>query len=194
MNWIVTDCAPSSTLRAKHVHRWAWTFGKIMNTVLAFVFYLVPLIFSLCFPYVCARMCYAVDPENKNGWRTYLSVFGKITFVGSSLCIVFAALFQNDEIWNSVCLTISGYLFIRFSRIRVVIPAWKSFTRYCSLWESIDSKKRTIAYEYLWSQKPKPYGAEPGATANEHACHGLCSEQHTPRQARSSLSLNVRQN
>ena len=35
--------------------------------------------------------------------------------------------------------------------------------------------------------------AEPGATANEHACHGLCSEQHTPRQARSSLSLNVRQ-
>jgi hypothetical protein len=36
--------------------------------------------------------------------------------------------------------------------------------------------------------------AEPGATANEHACHGLCSEQHTPRQARSSLSLNVRQN
>jgi hypothetical protein len=21
MNWIVTDCAPSSTLRAKHVHR-----------------------------------------------------------------------------------------------------------------------------------------------------------------------------
>jgi hypothetical protein len=37
------------------------------------------------------------------------------------------------------------------------------------------------------------YGAEPGATANEHACHGLCSEQHTPRQARSSLSFNVSQ-
>jgi hypothetical protein len=50
-----------------------------------------------------------------------------------------------------------------------------------------------FAHEYLWSQKPNPYWAEPGATANEHACHGLCSEQHTPRQARSSLSLNVRQ-
>ena len=42
-------------------------------------------------------------------------------------------------------------------------------------------------------ERPNPYRAEPGATANEHACHGLCSEQHTPRQARSSLSFNVRQ-
>ncbi len=39
----------------------------------------------------------------------------------------------------------------------------------------------------------KNHWAEPGATANEHACHGSCSEQHAPRQARSSLSLNVRQ-
>ena len=35
--------------------------------------------------------------------------------------------------------------------------------------------------------------AEPGAAANEVHCHGLCSEQHTPRQRTSSLSLNVRQ-
>jgi hypothetical protein len=35
--------------------------------------------------------------------------------------------------------------------------------------------------------------AEPGATANEHACHESCSEQHASRQACSSLSLNVRQ-
>ena len=28
MNVLVTDCAPSSTLRAKHVHRWALTFGN----------------------------------------------------------------------------------------------------------------------------------------------------------------------
>ena len=51
---------------------------------------------------------------------------------------------------------------------------------------------RTIAYEYRWGRN-QTYGAEPGATANDHACHGLCSEQHTPRQAQSSLSLNVRQ-
>ena len=94
-----------------------------MNTFFELAFYSVPLMFAVCLPYACARMSYAVDPQNNNRWRTYLSVFGKITFVGSALCIVFAALFQNDEIWNSVCLTISGYLFIRFSRIRMVIPA-----------------------------------------------------------------------
>jgi hypothetical protein len=43
-------------------------------------------------------------------------------------------------------------------------------------------------------ERHNPYRAEPGATANEHACHGSCSEQHAPRQARSSLSFNVRQN
>ena len=52
--------------------------------------------------------------------------------------------------------------------------------------------KQTNADESLWNQN-QSYGAEPGATANEHACHGSCSEQHAPRQARSSLSLNVRQ-
>ena len=52
--------------------------------------------------------------------------------------------------------------------------------------------KQTKAHESLWNQN-QSYGAEPGATANERACHGLCSEQHTPRQARLSLSLNVRQ-
>ena len=33
MNCIVTDRAPSSTLRANAVHRWAWTFGKIIGVV-----------------------------------------------------------------------------------------------------------------------------------------------------------------
>jgi hypothetical protein len=42
-------------------------------------------------------------------------------------------------------------------------------------------------------ERHNPHRAEPGATANDLHCHGLCSEQHTPRQARSSLSLNVRQ-
>jgi hypothetical protein len=46
----------------------------------------------------------------------------------------------------------------------------------------------------FYQNRNENHRAEPGATANEHACHGLCSEQHTPRQARSSLSLNVRQN
>jgi hypothetical protein len=31
MNMLVTDCAPSSTLCAKHVHRWALTLGKKHN-------------------------------------------------------------------------------------------------------------------------------------------------------------------
>ena len=44
------------------------------------------------------------------------------------------------------------------------------------------------------NERPKPYGAEPGATANEPHCHGSCSEQHAPRQRGSSLSFNVRQN
>ena len=44
------------------------------------------------------------------------------------------------------------------------------------------------------NERHKNYWAEPGATANKHACHGSCSEQHAPRQARLSLSLNVRQN
>jgi len=44
------------------------------------------------------------------------------------------------------------------------------------------------------NERHKPHRAEPGATANERACHGSCSEQHAPRQARSSLSFNVRQN
>ena len=43
------------------------------------------------------------------------------------------------------------------------------------------------------SYRNKNHGAQLGATANSHACHGLCSEQHTPRQARLSLSLNVSQ-
>jgi hypothetical protein len=29
INVLVTDHAPSSMLRAKHVYRWAWTFGRI---------------------------------------------------------------------------------------------------------------------------------------------------------------------
>jgi hypothetical protein len=33
-NMLVTDRAPSSTLRAKHVRRWALTFGKIIGIVL----------------------------------------------------------------------------------------------------------------------------------------------------------------
>ena len=41
--------------------------------------------------------------------------------------------------------------------------------------------------------KNENHAAEPGATANELHCHGLCSEQHTPRHRSSSLSLNVRQ-
>ena len=49
------------------------------------------------------------------------------------------------------------------------------------------------AYEYLWSQKPKNYIAEPCATANGVACHESCSEQHAPRQATPSLSFKVRQ-
>ena len=53
--------------------------------------------------------------------------------------------------------------------------------------------EQTQAHEYLWNQKQKNYTAEPGATANERACHESCSEQHASRQARSSLSLNVRQ-
>ena len=36
-------------------------------------------------------------------------------------------------------------------------------------------------------------GAEPVARANDHSCHGSCSEQHAPRQLRSWLILNVRQ-
>ncbi len=55
---------------------------------------------------------------------------------------------------------------------------------------SFFKSKQTHAHESLWNQS---YGAEPSATANEHACHGSCSEQHAPRQARSSLSLNVSQ-
>jgi hypothetical protein len=31
------------------------------------------------------------------------------------------------------------------------------------------------------NERPKPYRAEPGASANDHACHGSCSEQHAPR-------------
>jgi hypothetical protein len=45
-----------------------------------------------------------------------------------------------------------------------------------------------------WVKNHQTTLAEPGATANEPTCHGLCSEQHTPRQAGSSLSFNVRQN
>ena len=45
------------------------------------------------------------------------------------------------------------------------------------------------AYEYLWSQKPKNYIAEPCSTANGVACHESCSEQHAPRQATPSLSF-----
>ena len=43
-------------------------------------------------------------------------------------------------------------------------------------------------------ERHNPHRAEPSATANGVACHGLCSEQHTPRQATPSLSFNVRQN
>ena len=50
--------------------------------------------------------------------------------------------------------------------------------------------KQTKSNKSLWNQS---YWAEPSATANEHACHRSCSEQHALRQARSSLSLNVRQ-
>jgi hypothetical protein len=35
--------------------------------------------------------------------------------------------------------------------------------------------------------------AQQGARANDHGCHGSCSEQHEPRQPRSWLILNVRQ-
>ena len=52
---------------------------------------------------------------------------------------------------------------------------------------------RPSANEYLWSQKLKPQAAEPGATANGVACHGMCSELHIPRQATPSLSFNVGQ-
>ncbi len=54
--------------------------------------------------------------------------------------------------------------------------------------------KRKKEFDLAGGFSEKPTGAEPGATANGMACHGSCSEQHAPRQARSSLSLNVRQN
>jgi len=41
--------------------------------------------------------------------------------------------------------------------------------------------------------RPEEQKAQQGARANDHGCHGSCSEQHEPRQPRSCLILNVRQ-
>jgi len=37
------------------------------------------------------------------------------------------------------------------------------------------------------------HGAQPGIRANDHSCHGLCSEPHEPRQRTECLIYNVGQ-
>jgi len=48
------------------------------------------------------------------------------------------------------------------------------------------------AHEYPRLYHPN-HSAEPCARANDHSCHGSCSEQHAPRQLRSRLIFNVGQ-
>jgi hypothetical protein len=94
-----------------------------MNDGLTCFFYALPLAFAIGFPYACAKLSYALDPENKNGWRAFLCTIGKIILVIGPLCVSIAALIEKEEIWNAVCFTIGGYVFLRSSKLWMPAPA-----------------------------------------------------------------------
>ena len=185
---LVTDYAPSSILRAKHVRRWALTFGRfIRNSFIlfkmadqsrGFSFYRIigmPVLsprskFGTPFGLrgVDSRGCVRRPKQNRSGSRG----------IGIRIREIMIQVFEfgNKAPLNESRKTSNGW---NRTRKLIIFSFLKS--------------KQTKAHESLWNQNQN-YGAEPSATANERACHGSCSEQHAPRQARSSLSLNVRQN
>ncbi len=166
---LVTDHAPSSMLRAKHVYRWAWTFGRIKT-----ISGLVMRIAINCDWLVTLNMRMSIETAART------PIQNRRVHAESDFGIrIREIMIQVCEFGNKAPL----------SESRMSSNGWNR-TRKLIIFNFLKTKQ-TKAHESLWNQS---YWAEPGATANEHACHGSCSERHAPRQARSSLSLNVRQN
>ena len=167
---LVTLRAPSGTKRAKHRRRWALTFGRIKT-----ISELVMRIAKNCVYLLTLNMRMSIETAARTPMQNR-KVHAESDFgIRISEIMIQVCEFGNNAPWSESRKTSNGW-----NRTRKLIIF--SFLK----------TKQTKAHERLWNQK-QSYGAEPGATANERACHGLCSEQHTPRQARSSLSLNVRQ-
>jgi hypothetical protein len=155
MNMLVTDYAPSSILRAKHVHRWAWTFGRIIGLVV-WLLRMADRSWWFCFygivwmPNLSPRSKFGA-PFGLRGSESRGCVRRPKQKRSGSRGIGIGFGIRNREIKIQVCEFGNK---APLSESRKTSNGWNR-TRKLIIFSFFKSKQ-TKAHEYLWSQKPKP--------------------------------------